>query len=119
MSSIVVSWTAAATSVRPRDSYSSERSRRTGVSAWHGGHHEAQKLTHTPRPRRAARLIGAPSRSVSWKVVPSERVTVNSGAMLPGVRPGLGGSRRYGVAGGAPGAPPPPGPGGRGAGPRG
>ena len=46
--------------------YLSDMSRRTGVSDWQGGHQVAQKLTQTALPRRSARRIGLPSRSVSW-----------------------------------------------------
>ena len=45
-----------------------------------GGHQLAQKFSHTGLPRRSARRIGLPSRSVSWICVPSSRIAVSSGA---------------------------------------
>src|SRR5438093_1340302 len=75
----------------PRLLYAVYVSRRTGVSAWHGGHHDAQKLIQTTLPRRSASRTGRPARSVSVNVEPFERVTVKSGARSPGRRPTAGG----------------------------
>src|SRR4029079_13491343 len=74
-------------------------SRRTGVSDWHGGHHEAKKLTQTAFALRAGRLIGLPSRSLNGVFVPSAAVRASAGGTSPGRRPWAGaGPRMYGVA---------------------
>ena len=80
-------------------------SRRTGVSDWHGGHHEAKKFIQTALPRRSARLIGLPSRSVSVRrraVGRADRELRRRGRPVGGPATGPG-PRMYGVARGSPG----------------
>ena len=71
--------------------YASETLRRIGTSDWQGGHQVVQKLIQTALPRRSARRIGLPSRSVSPYVVPSPLVPANSGAVAPTLSPIGGG----------------------------
>src|SRR5262245_43315722 len=79
-------------------------SRRTGVSDWQGGHHDAKKLIQTALPLRSASEIGSPSRDRNGVFVPSEAVNSSSGGRSPGRRPSIGaGPRMYGVAAALPG----------------
>src|SRR5437867_8856035 len=63
-----VSWTSIPITTSPWSRYRAARSRRIGVSDWHGGHHDAQKLIQTAFPRRSASRSGRPLRSWSGTV---------------------------------------------------